>query len=200
MLPQSLKNLIDQLSRLPGLGQRSAARLTFHLINQPEKDLNDLAQAIKDLKTKIKTCPQCFNLTTQGNLCAICSDKKRQPNLICVVEDILDIIPIERTRQFDGVYHILGGLISPPDGLTPEKLRLKELWLRLKKLTEVNQPVEIILAFNPTVEGDTTALYLERLFKPLNIKITKLSRGLSTGSDLEFADETTLINALKYRR
>jgi recombination protein RecR len=199
MLPPSLKNLIDQLSRLPGMGQRSATRLAFYLINQPEKDLAALAQAIKDLSAKTKICSRCFNLTSGAEFCAICSDKKRQQNIICVVEDILDIIPIERTRQFSGVYHILGGLISPIDGLTPDKLHIKELVIRLKQLINQKISVEIILAFNPTTEGDATALYLEKLLTPLKIKVTKLNRGLSTGSDLEYADETTLINALKYR-
>lgn len=199
MIPPSLKNLIDQLTKLPGLGQRSATRLAFWLINQPEKDLTDLAEALKNLKTKTKTCRQCFNLTSGEELCIICLDRKRQQNLICVLEDILDIIPIERTRQFNGVYHVLGGLISPLDGINPDKLRIKELVARLKKLGGNEKETEIILAFNPTTEGDTTALYLEKTIKPLNIKITKLNRGLATGSDLEYADETTLVNALKFR-
>ena len=199
MLPLSLKNLIDHLSRLPGLGQRSATRLAFYLISQPTSELNSLAQAIKDLPVKIKHCPCCFNLTSDSESCVICADKKRQQNLICVVEDILDIIPIERTRQFTGVYHVLGGLISPIDGLTPDKLRVKELVGRIKQLLAQKIQPEIILAFNPTTEGDTTALYLEKLLKPSNAKITKLNRGLSTGSDLEYADEATLVNALKYR-
>jgi len=199
MLPPSLKNLIDHLSRLPGLGQRSATRLAFYLISQPTSELNSLAQAIKDLPAKIKHCPRCFNLTSDSELCAICADKKRQQNLICVVEDILDIIPIERTRQFIGAYHVLGGLISPIDGLTPDKLRIKELVARIKQLLSQKIQPEIVLAFNPTTEGDTTALYLEKLLKPSNAKITKLNRGLATGSDLEYADEATLVNALKYR-
>ena len=199
MLPTSLKTLIDHLSKLPGLGQRSATRLAFYLLSRPAEDLNALSGAIKDLPTKIKHCPRCFNLTSDSELCAICANKSRQQNLICVVEDILDIIPIERTRQFGGVYHVLGGLISPIDGLTPDKLRVKELVTRVKQmLTQKIQP-EIILALNPTTEGDTTSLYLEKLLKPFNIKVTKLNRGLSTGSDLEYADETTLIHALKYR-
>lgn len=199
MLPP-LKNLIDQLARLPGLGKRSAARLAFYLLNQPESDLIDLAQALRELKSKTKTCPQCFNLMSEAGLCAICADKRRRQNLICVIEDIMDIIPIERTGQFDGVYHILGGLISPPDGAGPEKIHLKELIARAEKLKDTNgKPPEIILALNPTIEGDTTALYIERALKSLNIKVTKLSRGLATGSDLEYTDETTLVNALKYR-
>ncbi len=201
MLPQSLKNLIDQLSGLPGFGQRSATRLAFHLLNQPEKDLLAIAQTLKELKVRTKVCRQCFNLTGGADFCAICSDHKRQQNLICMVEDILDIIPIERTRQFSGVYHVLGGLITPTEGLTPDKLHIKELLARAKQLADkkTEAPVEIILALNPTTEGDTTALYIERLLKPLNVKITKLNRGLATGSDLEYADETTLVNALRFR-
>jgi len=201
MLPPALKNLIDQLAKLPGLGQRSAARMAFYLLNEPEKDLYSLAQAIQELKAKTKVCRQCFNLTSGAELCAVCADQKRQPNLICVVEDILDIIPIERTRQFGGVYHVLGGLISPTEGLTPDKLRVKELIARIKQYQgkQTEPAIEIIFALNPTTEGDTTTLYLEKILAPLNIKITRLNRGLSTGSDLEYADETTLINALKFR-
>lgn len=197
MLPQALKSLIEQLSKLPGLGQRSATRMAFYLINRPEKDLNNLAQAIKDLPQKIKTCQKCFNLTSGSQTCLICADQKRNQELICIVEDILDIVTIERTRQYNGVYHVLGGLISPPDGITPDKLRVRELVSRIKNLK--GGQTEIILALNPTTEGDTTGLYLEKLLSPLNVKITKLNRGLSTGSDLEYADQTTLINALKYR-
>jgi len=201
MLPTSLKNLIDQFSKLPGLGQRSATRLAFWLLNQPQNDLNALAEAVKNLKLKTKVCRQCFNLTSGTDFCAICLDRKRAQNQICVVEDILDIIPIERTRQFGGVYHVLGGLIAPTEGMTPDKLHIKELLVRLKNLADKKPeiPIEIILALNPTTEGDTTALYLERQLKLFNIKITKLNRGLATGSDLEYADETTLVNALKFR-
>ena len=202
MLPEPIKNLIDRLSQLPGMGQRSATRLAFHLLNQPAQKVLELAQAIKDLPEKTKVCQNCFNLTGEAGKCLICSNEKRQQNIICAVEDVLDIIPIERTRQFNGVYHILGGLISPAEGMTPDKLRVRELAERIKKLKNqfpaLNQ-IEIILAFNPTTEGDTTALYLEKILSPLSIKITKLNRGLSTGSDLEYADETTLVNALKFR-
>ncbi|OIO47938.1 MAG: recombination protein RecR [Parcubacteria group bacterium CG1_02_40_82] len=195
MLPNSLKNLIDHFSKLPGIGQRAATRLVFFLLNQPPQDLKDFAQSIIELKTKTKICQNCFNLSSE-TLCAICSDKKRNPLIICVVEDILDIIPLERTHQFNGLYHVLGGLISPTEGLTPEKLKIKELVARIKKHPE---QVEVILAFNPTVEGDATALYLERILKPLGAKITRLARGLSAGGDLEYTDEATLINALKNR-
>lgn len=195
MLPNSLKNLIDHFSKLPGIGQRAATRLVFFLLNQPTQDLKDFAQSIIELKTKTKICQNCFNLSSE-TLCTICSDKKRNPLIICMVENILDIIPLERTKQFGGLYHVLGGLISPTEGLTPEKLKIKELVARIKKHPE---QVEVILAFNPTVEGDATALYLERILKPLGAKITRLARGLSAGGDLEYTDEATLINALKNR-
>ena len=196
MLPNSLKNLIDHFSKLPGIGQRAATRLAFFLLNQPTQDLKDFAQSIIELKAKTKICQNCFNLSSE-TLCAICSDKKRNPLIICMVEDILDIIPLERTKQFGGLYHVLGGLISPTEGLTPDKLKIKELVARIKKHPE---QVEVILAFNPTVEGDATALYLERILKPLNVKISRLARGLSAGGDLEYTDEATLINALKNRK
>lgn len=188
---------MDHFAKLPGIGQRAAARLVFFLLNQPAQELENFAQALRELKTKTKICQNCFNLSS-GILCDICSDKKRNPLIVCVVEDILDIIPIERTKQFSGLYHVLGGLISPTEGLTPEKLKIKELAARIKK--HAPKQVEIILAFNPNIEGDATALYLERILKPLNAKITRLARGLSTGGDLEYTDEATLINALKNRR
>jgi recombination protein RecR len=199
LLPISLKNLIDQLSKLPGLGQRSATRMAFWLLNQPQNDLNVLAEAVKDLKAKTKICRQCFNLTGGADFCVICLDRKRLQNQICVVEDILDIIQIEHTRQFGGVYHVLGGLVAPTEGITPDKLRIKELLGRIRRLIEKKLETEIILALNPTTEGDTTSLYIERQLKSFNVKITKLNRGLATGSDLEYADENTLVNALKFR-
>lgn len=196
MLPPPLKNLIDQLNKLPEIGPRAATRLAFFLLNQSDNYIKNLAVAIQELKTKTKTCRNCFNLTSD-TICHICSNSKRDRNLICVVEDILDILPIERTKRHQGVYHILGGLIAPIEGMTPDKLHIKELAERVKKLN--SKVVEIIIALNPTTEGDTTALYLERTLKPLGIKITRLGRGLSTGSDLEYTDETTLINALQNR-
>lgn len=201
MLPEPIKNLIDQLSKLPEIGPRAATRLAFFMLNQPDDYLKDFARAIEELKQKTKICQNCFNLTS-GTACVICSDARRDQNIICVVEDILDIIPIERTKRYNGVYHILGGLIAPVEGLTPEKLHIKELESRIKNLQEKNKDkiVEIILAFNPTTEGDTTALYLQRVLQPLNAKVTRLGRGLSTGSDMEYADETTLINAFLGRR
>ncbi|PIQ74487.1 MAG: recombination protein RecR [Candidatus Portnoybacteria bacterium CG11_big_fil_rev_8_21_14_0_20_44_10] len=201
MLPEPIKNLVDQLSKLPEIGPRAATRLAFFMLNQPDDYLKDFARAIEELKQKTKVCQNCFNLATD-TACVICSDTRRDQNTICVVEDILDIIPIERTKRYNGVYHILGGLIAPIEGLTPEKLRIKELENRIKNLQQKdkNKTVEIILAFNPTTEGDTTALYLQRVLSSLGIKITRLGRGLSTGSDLEYTDETTLINAFLGRR
>ena len=213
MLPASIKNLIDHFSKLPGIGQRAATRLVFYLLNQPSHELENFAGALKNLKSQTKTCQNCFNLSS-GILCSICADKKRNPKIICVVEDILDIIPFERTGQFTGLYHVLGGLITPTEGLTPDKLRIKELLARVKKYTACHPErsegspahagstaeAEVILAFNPTVEGDATALYLERILKPLGARVTRLARGLSAGGDLEYTDEATLINALKNRK
>jgi recombination protein RecR len=215
MLPEPLKNLIDQLSKLPEIGPRAATRLSFFLLNQSDQYLKDLSSAIAELKKLTKVCKNCFNLTSDTppppplnvrggweGLCAICADQRRDQNIICVVEDILDIIPIERTKRYNGVYHVLGGLIAPIEGITPEKLRIKELEKRIGNLQEKNKGknIEIILAINPTTEGDTTILYLQRALTPLSIKITRLGRGLSTGSNLEYADETTLINAFLGRR
>ena len=203
LLPSSLKNLIDQLSKLPEIGPRAATRLAFFILNQPEIYSKELAKAVLELKLKTKTCKQCFNLTS-SDLCDICSNTKREQNTICIVEDPLDILPFEKTKRYQGAYHVLGGLIAPTNGIMPENLRIKELAERIKILQNSRGPssvsIEIILALNPTTEGDTTALYLERTLKPLEVKITRLGRGLSTGSDLEYTDETTLINALQNRR
>ena len=199
MFPESIQKLIDQLSQLPDIGPRAATRLAFYLINQEQKDLDELSSLIKELKTKIHLCSQCFNITDKDNhLCSICQDKKRDKETICLVENVLNIIPLEKIKQYHGLYHVLGGLISPTDGLGPENLRIKELIARIKK----SQPSikEIIFALSPTTEGDTTLLYIERLLKPLEIKTTRLGRGLSMGSDLEYIDENTLTSALLGRK
>ncbi len=199
MFPEAIQNLINQLSKLPDLGPRAASRLTFYLINQEQKDLDNLSSLIRNLKTKIHLCSQCFNITGKDNrLCSICQEPKRDKETICLVENVLNIIPLEKTKQYQGLYHVLGGLISPTDGLGPENLKIKELTARIKN----SQPAikEVIFALSPTTEGDTTLLYIERLLKPLNIKTTRLGRGLSMGSDLEYIDENTLSNALLGRR
>ncbi len=194
MLPQPLENLINRISDLPGIGRRQAARLAFFLLNQPVKELRGLAEAVTGIKS-IKTCSRCFNFTEE-DLCVYCRNKNRDQQIICAVEDAMDIATIEKTGQYKGVYHVLGGLISPLDKITPDKLKIKELFSRLKK-----EPVkELIMALNPTTEGDATILYIERLLKEAPIKITRLARGLSTGSDLEYADDSTMINALLGRK
>jgi recombination protein RecR len=199
MFPESIQNLINQLSKLPDIGPRAATRLVFHLINQEQKDLDDLSSLIKNLKTKIHLCSQCFNLAAKDNhLCSICQDQKRNKEIICLVENVLNILPLEKTKQYHGLYHVLGGLISPANGIGPEKLRIKELIERIKNS---QSPIkEVIFALSPTTEGDTTTFYIERLLKPLNIKTSRLARGLSTGSDLEYIDENTLTSALLGRR
>lgn len=199
MFPESIQNLINQLSKLPDIGPRAATRLVFYLINQDQKSLDELAHLVKSAKTEIHLCPQCFNLASKDNqLCSICRQPKRDQQIICLVENILNILPLEKTKQYNGLYHVLGGLISPADGIGPEKLRIKQLIERVKK---TQPPIkEIVFALSPTTEGDTTALYIERMLNPLKIKISRLGRGLSTGSDLEYADENTLTNALLGRR
>lgn len=199
MFPEPIQKLIDHLSKLPDMGPRAANRLAFYLINQEQKELDDLSSLIKDLKTKIHLCSQCFNITGKDNqLCSVCQDPKRDKETICLVENVLNIIPLEKTKQYHGLYHVLGGLISPTDGIGPENLKIKELTARIKN----SQPAikEVIFALSPTTEGDTTLLYIERFLKPLNIKTTRLGRGLSTGSDLEYIDENTLTSALLGRK
>ena len=225
MLPQSIQDLIKQLSKLPDIGPRAATRLVFHLINQDQKELDNLSSSIKDLKNRTKLCPQCFNLTND-KLCSICSDQKRNKSTICIVETVLNIPPIEKTRQFNGLYHILGGLISPGNGTGPDNLKIKDLVNRIKNSRfknnvilsqQAKNPVlksrdpsaspqddtkikEIIFALSPTTEGDTTTLYIEKLLQPMKIKTSRLARGLATGSDLEYIDENTLTSAFRGRR
>lgn len=195
MFPQSIQDLINQLSKLPDIGPRAATRLVFYLINQNQDELNNLSNSIKELKTKIKLCPNCFNLTND-NLCLICSDEKRDKSAICVVETILNVPVIEKTKQYNGIYHILGGLISPGNNTGPNNLKIQELINRVKN----NSIKEVIFALSPTTEGDTTILYIEKLLSPLKIKTSRLARGLSAGSDLEYADENTLSSAFRNRR
>ena len=197
MLPDQLKQLIDKISDWPNLGPRSAARLALYLARKPQTELEELAELIKSIKQSTKLCRQCFNLTNQ-DLCEICRDPKRDQTVICVVEDSLDVLPLEKTKRFFGLYHVLGGTISPPDGIGPEKLNIQTLINRIKASP---QPVaEIIIATNPTVEGDMTTLYLEKVLQPLVPKITRLGRGLSSNSDLQYADEATLADAILGRR
>jgi len=197
MFPQSIKNLINQLSKLPDIGPRAATRLVFYLMNQDKNELDELALSIKEIRNENKLCKQCFNLAN-NDLCIICSDEKRDKNTICVVETILNIPPIEKTKQYNGVYHVLGGLISPGNGISVENIKIKELINRIENnRTTIN---ELIFALSPTTEGDTTTLYIEKILKPLKIKTSRLARGLSTGSDLEYIDENTLSSAFRGRK
>lgn len=193
--PPYIENLVNSLAKLPGIGPRAARRIVFFIINQPTEFTNSLINDLKNLSEKTYLCPICFNFTDQKNQpCPICRDPKRDHQTICVVENILDILPIEKTGQYHGVYHILGGTINFSEGITPQKLKIKELFQRAQKAKE------IILALNPTIEGDTTTLYLERALQKFPIKTTRLARGLSTGSLLEYTDENTLSQAIKNRK
>jgi recombination protein RecR len=194
MFPKSFQKLIDHFSALPSIGPKLAERLVLYLWKYDQEKIDDFAETLRALKRNISYCQQCFNISENG-LCAICADEKRDPKTICVVEEPLDIIAIEKTRQMRGLYHVLGGTINAPaDKNNP--LKIKELLNRLKK----NETSEVIIATNPTTEGETTALYLARLIKPLNIKTTRLARGLPTGGDIEYADEATLSGSILGRR
>ncbi len=197
-LPKSIQNLTRELNKLPGIGPRTAARFALYLLKGSPQDLEKLISALNSLKQKVKFCNRCFNITdADSKLCDICRDPKRNSTQICVVKDPLDVSPIEATGQYKGLYHILGGIISPAIGRNLKDLKIKELLIRLKK----ENVKEVILATNSTTEGETTAMYLARILKPYQtIKITRLARGLPTGADIEYADEATLSSALSGRR
>jgi recombination protein RecR len=191
---EPLARLIQECKRLPGIGQKSAQRIAFYLLRSPREDAQNLAQAILDIKDKLGICAECNNIS-DGDLCLYCRDPHREHNQICVVEEPHNILPVE-TTHFRGVYHVLHGTISPLRGIGPDQLRIKNLVDRLRK-TEV---LEIILATNPTVEGEATAVYLSRLLKPLGPRITRIAMGIPVGSDLDFADEVTMSRSLENRR
>ncbi len=192
---EPVARLIEQFARLPGVGPKSAQRMTYHLLRVPAEEAKQLAEAITALKEKIGLCSVCFNIT-ETDPCPICRDETRDRTRICVVEEPLDILPLERTRHFHGLYHVLHGVISPGDGVGPDDLKLRELLARLAEGTIK----EIILATNPNVEGEATAMYIQRLVAPLGIKVTRLARGLPYGADLEYADDATLSRALEGRQ
>jgi recombination protein RecR len=194
-MPAALAALIEQLVRLPGVGTKTAQRLAFHLLKAPREDAAALADALLALKDRTRLCQRCFNLC-EAELCGICQDPRRDPTLLCIVEEINDLMAIEKTREFRGGYHVLGGSLSPLDGRGPEQIRVKELLGRL----EGSAVREVILATNPNVEGEATALYLLRMLKPYSLKVTRIARGLPMGGDLEYADEATLARALEGRR
>jgi recombination protein RecR len=192
---EPLARLIQELKRLPGIGQKSAQRIAFHVLRVPREDAERLAQAVVDVKDKLGICTICNNIS-DAEVCNYCRDTHRDHTLICVVEEPHSILPIETTRQFDGVYHVLHGSISPLRGIGPEQLRIKSLLDRI----QAGEVQEIILATNPTIEGEATALYLSRLLKPLGLKVTRIAMGIPVGSDLEFADEVTMTKSLENRR
>ena len=193
-IPRVVRDLIEAFERLPGIGPKSAQRLTYYLLHAPKEQAEMLAQAAVALKEKTVLCQICFNIS-ETDPCEICSDFSRDRSLVAVVEDPLDVLALERAN-FKGLYHVLHGCISPLENIGPDELHIRELLPRLKD----GIVMEIILATNPTMEGDATAMYIERLIKPLGIKITRIARGLPVGGDLEYADETTLTRALEGRK
>jgi recombination protein RecR len=192
---EPLARLIQECKRLPGIGQKSAQRIAFHLLRVPREEAEGLAQAILDIKDKLGVCTQCQNIS-DGELCVYCRDPHREATKICVVEEPHNILPVETTRTFHGLYHVLHGAISPLRGIGPEQLRIKGLIDRVQK----GDVEEVIIATNPTVEGEATAVYLSRLVKPLGPRVTRIAMGIPVGSDLEFADEVTMSRSLENRR
>lgn len=195
MFEPPVQRLIDELSRLPGIGRKSAQRLAFHILNTERADAENLANAIIEMRDEVRLCIRCYNVTAEEQ-CSICVDVRRDPSMICVVERAQDIPVIERTQEFRGRYHVLGGAISPIEGIGPDQLRMRELVARI----DIEGVKEVIAATNPTVEGDTTALYISKLLGTLDIKVTRLASGLPVGGDLDYADEITLGRALSGRK
>jgi len=190
-----VQELIDELGRLPGIGPKSAQRIAFHILQTENFDVSPLAEILTTVRDKVKFCTICGNISEQET-CTICRDPRRDPALICVVEEAKDVVAIERTREFRGLYHVLGGAISPIDGVGPDQLRIRELMQRLADATVT----EVILATDPNLEGEATATYLARLVKPMGLRVTRLASGLPVGGDLEYADEVTLGRAFEGRR
>ncbi|MGD8604199.1 MAG: recombination mediator RecR [Anaerolineales bacterium] len=196
-VPQPVERLIEALARLPGIGPKTASRLTYYLLKAPESESLELAQAVEAMRTGTVLCSTCFNITVaEENPCSLCTDRNRQGELLCVVEAPLDVLAIERTGMYKGHYHVLHGAISPVEGVGPEDLKINELVVRVEK----EGVRELILATNPTLEGEATAMYLRRQFEGSEVKITRLARGLPSGGDLEYADVTTLSQALEGRQ
>lgn len=192
---QALEELIREFSRLPGIGRKTAQRLAFWILKQSKEDALRLADSIRVAKEKVRACSICFNIT-ESDPCAICLSERRDRSSICVVEEAGDILVLEKTGEFKGLYHVLGGALSPLDGIGPEQLHIKELIARFRE----NDTKEVIIATNPNVEGEATAAFLSKLIKPIGIKVTRIARGLPVGSDLEYADNTTLGQAISNRR
>ena len=194
-IPKSVAALISELEKLPGIGPKTAERLTYHLLNAPKEYSERLAEVIGELKEKTTVCRTCFNIA-ETNPCDVCSAYSRDHSMLMVVEEPLDVIALEKSRSYNGLYHVLGGSIAPLSGIGPEHLRIKELFPRLKN----GHIKEVILATNPSVEGESTAMYIQKVIAPLGKKITRIARGLPVGADLEYADEMTLSRAIEGRR
>ena len=190
----SIDKLIDKFTSLPSIGRKSASRIAFHLLSLPESQINDFANAMITANNSVKYCKKCQTLT-DTDFCSVCADPARNTNQICVVESPQDVMAFERTREFNGTYHVLHGLLSPIDGITPETLKIKELLYRV-----TNEDIEeVIMATNPTVDGEATAMYISKLLKPFNIKVTRLAYGIPVGASLEYSDEVTLLRAFEGR-
>lgn len=195
MYSNAVNKLINQFEKLPGIGHKSAVRLAFYILESPASTAKDMAEAIVEAKEKIRFCSKCFNLT-ENDPCEICSNTKRDESIICVVENVKDVVAMEKTHEFKGLYHVLHGSISPMNNISAGDIKIKELLERLKDDTIK----EVILATNPTIEGEATAMYISRLIKPLGISVTRIAHGIPVGGDIEYTDEITLIKALEGRR
>lgn len=193
-IAEPLQTAIEELSKLPGIGKKTAQRLALYILKSDFQTVENLVKAVHELKTRLRFCSRCFNISEE-ELCGICKNPKRDSSILCVVEEASDVIAIEKTHEFYGKYHVLGGVLSPLSGIDPESLKIKELLKRF----ETEEIKEIILALNPDTEGETTSLYLAKLIKPLGIKVSRIARGLPIGGDLEFADEATISRAVSGR-
>lgn len=190
-----LAKLVAEFEKLPGIGPKSAQRLAFHVLRVSDDEAHMLADAILEVKESIKLCPECFNFTDQER-CSVCCDERRDRSFVCVVAEPRDVVAMEKTNEFSGVYHVLGGVISPMDGVGPEDLKIRELIQRVNE----DGVKEVLIATNPTIEGDTTAMYIAGLLKPLGVKVTRMAHGMPVGGDMDYADQATLIRALQWRR
>ena len=196
-LPKPVQNLVDAFSRLPGIGPKTASRLTFYLLRAPDDISQSLAEALLGIKENTRLCEECYNITQKDtHICEICASDTRDQELLCIVEEPLDVLAIEKTAGYNGLYHVLHGVLSPIEGIGPEDLKVKELYERFEK----NDFKEVILATNPSMEGDATAMYLHEKLSPLGIRVTRLALGLPVGGDLEYADQNTLLRALAGRQ
>ncbi len=193
-IAEPLNTAIEELSKLPGIGRKTAQRLALHILKSETETVENLVISLKNLKVKLRFCSRCFNIS-EHELCEVCKSEKRDKSLICVVEEASDVIAIEKTHEFNGLYHVLGGVLSPLTGVSPESLKIKELMKRFGD----EQIQEVILALNPDTEGETTSLYLAKLIKPLGIRVSRIARGIPIGGDLEFADEATIGRAMLSR-